>query len=189
MFARRQRAHAGCNRVQALFPAGSEPLPNRQGTAPGVCLRSGSTIIFAMPGVPSEMFAMFEDQVKPRLLPLGLAGGVRVHRKINTFGAGESQIEEKLLDLTRRGHVPEVGITVQDATVSLRILAHGADARPGPGRISHLSKPPSVKRLGDFVFGADDDETATGGAASPGHEEDVLWRRPRASPAAWSLSG
>src|SRR5436309_8404574 len=36
MFARRGRSFPERNRVQAYFPAGAEPIPNANGTAPGI---------------------------------------------------------------------------------------------------------------------------------------------------------
>jgi nicotinamide-nucleotide amidase len=157
MFARRHRTMPERNRVQALFPAGAEPIRNANGTAPGIWMTLHGTPVAAMPGVPSEMYAMFNAQVRPRLLRLGLSGGVMVQRKVNCFGAGESAVEEKLLDLTRRGHVPEVGITVSDATISLRILARAADVEEARRQIEPVERT-IRERLGSLVLGADDED-------------------------------
>src|SRR5439155_21455617 len=113
--------------------------------------------IIAMPGVPSEMVAMFEAQMKPLLLQRGLGDGVLMQRKINCFGAGESAVEEKLLDLTRRGHVPEVGITVSDATISLRILARAASRAEADAQIEPVERT-IRERLGNPVFGVQEED-------------------------------
>ncbi len=123
MFQRRNRVMPARNRVQAQFPQGAEPLPNPVGTAPGIWMRLGQATITCLPGVPSEMRVMFQGQVIPRLKSLGIVERVTVHRKINLFGRGESDIESQALDLTARGRVPEVGITAHEGTISFRISA------------------------------------------------------------------
>lgn len=51
----------------ATLPEDAEPLPNSIGTAPGVILRVERTILIALPGVPSEMEAIFNGSVVPLL--------------------------------------------------------------------------------------------------------------------------
>jgi molybdenum cofactor synthesis domain-containing protein len=51
----------------AKLPESTEPLPNPVGTAPGVIATVKGTVLIALPGVPSEMEAIFERSVAPLL--------------------------------------------------------------------------------------------------------------------------
>jgi len=158
-FEKRGRPMPDRNRIQAYFPKSGIALANPIGTAPGVWMsisRPGKfdCLVAAMPGVPSEMYRMFHEQVVPRL-----PGRDRVIMKsrVNCFGCGESHAEELLGDLTARDRDPEVGITVHDATITLRIIAHGKhedECRAKIASTDHLIR----ERLGALVYGAEDEE-------------------------------
>ena len=163
VFARRGRPMPEQNRRQALFPMGSRIVPNPHGTAPGIDLmypRAGRrpVRIFALPGVPAEMHEMWRDTVVPELTKLvGAEKKVICHRRLKCFGVGESDLEAMLPDLIARGREPTVGITVHKATITLRITATGSSEAECEKRIQ-----PTVElireKLGDLVFGVEDDE-------------------------------
>jgi nicotinamide-nucleotide amidase len=150
------------NQVQADFPEGAVPIPNSHGTAPGIEMivpRADRLpcAIFALPGVPVEMHEMWNSTVSPRIGELRTERRVIRHRRIKCFGAGESHLEAMLPDLIQRGREPKVGITVSDATITLRITATGSD------EIACLtSMEPTVaiirEALGHLVFGEEEDE-------------------------------
>lgn len=159
MFAKRNRPMPERNVIQSMFPRGSEPLPNPRGTAPGIWMpytrRDGSVSrIAAMPGVPSEMKQMFRQQVLPRL---DGSGQVIRRARINLFGVGESQAEEILGDLTARGRDPDVGITVHEATITLRITATASTVDECRDKIEK-TRLAILNRMGTLVFGVEDEE-------------------------------
>lgn len=57
-------------RKMALLPQGATPLANRVGSAPGVLLRAGKSLIVVLPGVPSEMRDIFGNALRPYLKEL-----------------------------------------------------------------------------------------------------------------------
>src|SRR5262249_45687994 len=127
------------------------------GTAPGLWMDVGRSIIACLPGVPSELKIMFDEEVAPRLRALGPAGRVIVQRVIHLFGRGESEIEAQALDLTARGRVPEVGITAPDAPISFRVTGVGRDEADALTRIE-----PTLdlirQRFGDLIVSEVEDE-------------------------------
>ena len=54
----------------AKLPEGAKPIPNPVGTAPGIHLVVDGKHVFALPGVPREMEAMFASYVLAAIEPL-----------------------------------------------------------------------------------------------------------------------
>ncbi len=174
LFERRGRPMPEQNRLQAISPKGTRHIPNPDGTALGMDLtvaREGRSAcrIFCVPGVPAEMRVCRQSIDKTLREELGLGRRKIVHRKIHCFGAGESQIESMLPDLIRRGRVPQVGITANDGSISLRITSEGdsltecAEQMEPTARIIYDT-------LGSLVYG-EGDVTLADAAVSLLHEQ------------------
>src|SRR5436190_2019355 len=77
------------------------------------------------------------------------------HRRIKCFGVGESDLEQMLPDLIRRGRTPSVGITVHEATITLRITVEGADDAECRAAMEPTART-IYDCLGNLVFGEED---------------------------------
>ena len=162
LFARRKREMPERNKLQAQFPRGSRVVPNPDGTAPGIDLTVPRSCgppcrVIALPGVPAEMFAMWNETVAPALTAGQSEKRVICHRRIKCFGVGESDLEAMLPDMIRRKREPLVGITVSGATITLRITASG----PNEAACRKAMEPTVAQIreiLGVLVFGEEDDE-------------------------------
>src|SRR5919108_16857 len=85
-----------------------------------------------------------------RLLEIGVPGAFYT-------SVGESDLEAMLPDLIARDRYPLVGITVHQATITLRITAEGETAAA-----ARAAMQPTIDTihqcLGDLIFGYEDDE-------------------------------
>jgi nicotinamide-nucleotide amidase len=85
------------NTKQARLPVGCEVLENPSGTAPGFALRLRGARAFFLPGVPTELKAMFALHVSPWLEGRGLRSPLC--RSFNVAAVGESALQDRLADL------------------------------------------------------------------------------------------
>lgn len=85
------------NLKQAHLPQGAEALDNPLGTAPGFYLNFLGKHLFCMPGVPSELVFMFENQIEPVLEKLVKRVNTQSTHIIKTMGISEARLSEIVL--------------------------------------------------------------------------------------------
>lgn len=103
----------------AQLPARAEPLVNNEGAAPGVWLEWSEIVVISLPGVPREMRAIYEDDVRGRLVDL-FGEGQRVRHALRV-DCGDESVLAPVLSHVRSRH-PE-------AYVKSRARRFGADVR------------------------------------------------------------
>ena len=115
-------------RKMAVFPQGATPLDNRAGGAPGVLLAIDRMRIVSLPGVPSELKWIFENQLMP-ILKQQMQG--YYFEKIIHLNLRDESTLAPLIDEAKKQY-PDVYIKSMvkpygEAGIRLWVSAHGED--------------------------------------------------------------
>lgn len=148
------------NLNQAFLPQGATVLPNAHGTAPGFIVKVGKSHLACLPGVPSEMKAMFEESLKPFVKKLAPAGTIIKSRVYRTTGIDESVLNEKIVDIFENSTNPTVGVLAHWEGVDIRLTAKAEDDAKADALIEGLGKTLTT-RLPNFIYGWDKDDLET----------------------------
>ena len=122
------------NWKMAMVPQGAIVLDNPNGMAPGLILEKNGKTAILLPGPPNELYPLFEGQVFPYLERLQQS--VLVSRMVKICGYGESQVEDKLLDLIDGQTNPTIATYAKTAEVHIRITARAADYEEGKALVA-----------------------------------------------------
>jgi nicotinamide-nucleotide amidase len=136
-----------------VIPSG-RAIPNPRGTAPGWWVERDGKIIIAMPGPPTEMTRMWENEVAPELVRRN-PGSVLITRTLKTTGIGEGTVDEMVSALLKSQN-PSIGIYARADGVHLRLAAKAPTAEEARALIAPVEDEARAI-LGPAIWGADDD--------------------------------
>ncbi len=157
MFARMGLKMPERNVKQATLIPSAQALPNPIGTAPGWWVEKDGRIIVAMPGVPGEMYRMWQEQAIPRLQPF--LGGIIFTRILRVNGLGESAVEERLDSLLHSTN-PTIATYAKEDAIDVRITAKAATSEEAERLVAQMEG--SARQvLGNHVFGTNKDTLAS----------------------------
>jgi nicotinamide-nucleotide amidase len=145
-------------RVQAMLPEGARALPNPAGAAPVLAFMLGSSRVYAFPGVPGELRAIFGGDVSDELMKLPGRDFIKTIT-LRTIGLTESQISDALVEAlpaleAKLAFLPEeVGVRLTLAAAS----TSEADALAALERARGMI----TAALGDRVYSASGEDLQT----------------------------
>lgn len=158
-FASRGREMPPSNARQADIPPGATFMTQAHGTAPGlICPVPGDAkVIYAIPGVPSEMVEMLDRAVVVDLSRRAGATATIRSRTLRTWGLSEAALAERLGPRVERQTNPTVAFLASGAEgIKVRITAKAADAAAAAMLLG--GEEAEVRALlGEVVFGVDEE--------------------------------
>lgn len=144
------------NWKQAVVPEGAIVLDNDNGTAPGLIMEKDGKRAILLPGPPAELYPLFLNQVCPYLQKL--QPEVIRSQMIKICGMGESQVEDKILDLIDSQTNPTIATYAKTGEVHLRVTAKAKNEDEAKKLLKPVVK--EIKgRFGDYVYSTKEQET------------------------------
>jgi nicotinamide-nucleotide amidase len=145
---------------QADVPLGARPIAQMPGTAPGLVCPLGDKVIYAVPGVPSEMREMMLGTILPDLRQRAGQSAVIRSRVLRTWGMSESGLAEVLAE--RMAELDELGnptIAYQASGIDgikVRLVAKCKDEATA-AEVLGAEEALIRTLLGDVIFGVDEE--------------------------------
>ena len=149
-FTRTGRETTPNNRKQAMVPAKGHKIINHHGTAPGAWFEQEGRCAVLMPGVPSEMKAMWNESVRPLLMK---RQNCTLHSVTLRVLGGESSLEYQVRDLLENAN-PTAAIYCKTGECEIRITARAASDAEGEKMCREYAKK-FYDLLGDAVYDED----------------------------------
>jgi nicotinamide-nucleotide amidase len=140
----------------AQLPHGAKPIFNPVGAAPGALMEYDNTVVLALPGVPNEMYAVFENAI-PHVMPkIGNLQHISIKEIVTNM-----RDESKIAPLLKSVELEIGGIFLKslasrfgkDVTIAVRIVAYGENEQKRLNKIEDtvklLKEQPDMQILGE----------------------------------------
>src|SRR5262245_17541837 len=160
IFAARGRVMSQNNLRQADVPVGAVPIAEMPGTAPGLVCPVGAKVIYAVPGVPSEMREMMLGTILPDLRRRAGQSAVIRSRVLRTWGMSESGLAEvlagRMAEVDRSGDVELSYQARSIERIRVRLVAKCTDEATAT-RVLDAEEAIIRGLIGEVIFGVDEE--------------------------------
>lgn len=136
----------------AYRPASAEWIANPVGTAPGLLIRRGRTIVVALPGVQREFRAMFERGVLPLLRRSFAAGFALKSAILRTASLPESEVDRRLAEAAVAAHGGKVAMISWPGEVEVMLTVRGPNEEEATADLEQVLTAARAQ-LGDHLHG------------------------------------
>jgi nicotinamide-nucleotide amidase len=131
----------------ATIPEGSTPIQNPVGSAPAIMEQAGGTVIFCLPGVPSEMKTIFEEHILP-LIKEAVGKFVAKEINYNIRGLSEAMIAPVLIEIVKSHPKNTIYIKThprgyykkKTPQIRIQLISRGNDKKEVKKRLAGMAK-------------------------------------------------
>jgi nicotinamide-nucleotide amidase len=140
---------------QVRVPKHARVYLNPAGLAPGFEVSVRGVPVVCLPGIPRELYAIFDTHLEPRLRELRESRGAveRIARRIyRVFGKGESQISQACRGMVDGVAGASIHYQVKFPETLVKLVVRDRDAAAAQARLDALDVQ-ARERLAGFVYG------------------------------------